>query len=226
MRSLELSRPTRSCTRSSARPHQLARMAMCSAGWPRIAGVHSTVWILAIRAALISRAFSNSWSSFHDGYDAASRSQIALCSRMNSVCMSSRPTHQPSRPPEVPSSAGSTSIRPSAPIRTRPPVPVRMACSNSRHAPVDLGRVPPVRLGVDEGRRPVGRVVGGVLGRARPLHRVVGPVVARRARDADRVLHVGAVAEPVARLELQPGGREDVQRRRGLELVAQQQDCR
>jgi len=47
-------------------------------GWAMIAGVQSTVWILAISAALTSRAFSYScWSSIA-GYSAASRSHIAL----------------------------------------------------------------------------------------------------------------------------------------------------
>ena len=79
-----------------ARPNQLARMPIRSAGWARTAVVHSTVWILAISAATTSRALSNTWSSDHVGYAAASMSQTALCSRMNSVCSSSSPTHQPS----------------------------------------------------------------------------------------------------------------------------------
>ena len=102
-------------------------------------------------AATTSRALSNTWSSSHDGYAACSTSQTALCSRMNSVCSSSRPTHQPSSPPELPSSAGSTSIRPSAPIATLPGLePVADRPLELGRAAVDLRGVPPVRLGVDE----------------------------------------------------------------------------
>ena len=39
-----------------ARPHQLASMAIWTRGWRSIAVVHSTVCILAIRAALMRRA--------------------------------------------------------------------------------------------------------------------------------------------------------------------------
>ena len=41
-----------------ARPHQFAFMASLVVGWAMIAGVHSTVWILAMSAALTSRARS------------------------------------------------------------------------------------------------------------------------------------------------------------------------
>jgi hypothetical protein len=118
--SLSLIRPSSRCTRSSAMPNQLARIPICSTGWARIAVVHSTVWIFAMSAAITRRALSKTWSSLHDGYAACTTSQTALCSRMNAVCSSSSPIHQPSRPPELPSSAGSTSIRPSAPIATFP----------------------------------------------------------------------------------------------------------
>jgi hypothetical protein len=73
-----------------------------------MAVVHSTVWIFAMRAATTRRALSKIWSSGHDGYAACSMSQTALCSRMNTVCSSSSPIHQPSCPPELPSSDGST----------------------------------------------------------------------------------------------------------------------
>ena len=46
-------RPKRSCSFSPARPHQFARSAIFVVGWLITAGVHSTVWILAISAALI-----------------------------------------------------------------------------------------------------------------------------------------------------------------------------
>src|SRR4029453_11651341 len=47
-------------------------------------GPHSTVWIFAIRAALISRALAKFWSSVQPGCSRLSMSQIALCSSMNS----------------------------------------------------------------------------------------------------------------------------------------------
>ena len=37
-------------------PDQVARIAYLVVGWAMIAGVHSVVWIFAIRAALIRRA--------------------------------------------------------------------------------------------------------------------------------------------------------------------------
>ena len=54
--SLVLMRPRYFLTDSCARPHQLAFMPICSAGWVRMAVVQSTVWILAIRALLTRRA--------------------------------------------------------------------------------------------------------------------------------------------------------------------------
>ena len=45
-----------------------------------MAGVHSRVWILAISAALTSRAWSKTSSSDQAGYSRANRSAMALCS--------------------------------------------------------------------------------------------------------------------------------------------------
>ena len=56
MTSLALTRPNIRCTRSPARPHQLARIATLVVGWLMTAVVHSTVWIFAMRAVLTSRA--------------------------------------------------------------------------------------------------------------------------------------------------------------------------
>ena len=50
-------------------------------GWPMTAGVHSTVWIFASTATLISRARWNSSSSSQAGSRPCEQSQIALCSR-------------------------------------------------------------------------------------------------------------------------------------------------
>ena len=90
---------------------------------------------------------------------------------------------------------------------------------------VDLGGVPPVRLGVDERARRIAlgvRVVGG----AGQQDRVRGPGVAGRAGHREGALDVRAVAEPVARLELQPRGGDDVERRRRDHLLAPRQQRR
>lgn len=44
---------------SPASPHQLAAMLILRAGCARMAGVHSKVWIFAIKAELTSLALSN-----------------------------------------------------------------------------------------------------------------------------------------------------------------------
>jgi hypothetical protein len=51
-------RPNRRVTRSPTTPHQLAFIASFVVGCAMIAGVHSTVWILARSAELTSRAVS------------------------------------------------------------------------------------------------------------------------------------------------------------------------
>ena len=51
-------RPKRRRTPLPSSPYQVARIAFSVVGWPMIAGVHSTVWILAISAELIRRALS------------------------------------------------------------------------------------------------------------------------------------------------------------------------
>ena len=66
-------------------PYQFARMPNFVVGCAMIAGVHSTVWIFAISAAVIRRALANSSSSVQSGCSDASRSAIALCSRVKSV---------------------------------------------------------------------------------------------------------------------------------------------
>ena len=88
---------------------QVARAARtswcCSAvlmtGCGRIAGVHSTVWILAISAALTRRACWNSRSSSQVGKSCFRRSQMALCSSANSACSRLRPTHEFSVKPVI-----------------------------------------------------------------------------------------------------------------------------
>jgi hypothetical protein len=51
-------RPTTFVSFSPTIPHQLAFIPILRAGCARIAGVHSTVWILAMRAQLTIRALS------------------------------------------------------------------------------------------------------------------------------------------------------------------------
>ena len=95
-----------------------------------------------------------------------------------------------------------------------------------RVAPVDLRSVPPVRVVGDERRRPVA-VRRRVTPRALDLHRLLGPGIVGVERDEPRVLGlVLAVVEPVVHLELDPRAGEQVQRRRGDELVAGQKLAR
>ena len=154
-----------------------------------IAGVHSTVWILASNAALISRAFWNSSSSDQLGYSAASRSQMALCSRAKSVSSRPRPTHQPGTWPSWSSRGGGSSSPP------RLATIAQLAAGAGAHAGlellvggIDLRCVPPVRLEVDVRGRcaAVVRRPGGIGDRARDEHRVLRKVVARRQRQLPR----------------------------------------
>ena len=115
------------------------------------------------------------------------------------------------------------SIRSSGPIATFP-LPSsgrRTASLELLRAAVDLGCVPPVGLGVDEGAVRV-RVARG----ARHRHRVGRPVVARRAGHREAARRVRAVAEPVAGLELQPRRGEHVERGGGDHLRSTRQQPR
>jgi hypothetical protein len=132
MTSLLLMRPHRFLAFSPARPHQLTIMAFSLVGWAMIAGVHSTVWIFAMSAALMSRARWYSWSSVHVGYSALSRSQIALCSFMNSVCSSARPSQKlPATSAMSSPSCRSAGGSPSGPIRSLPSSFARTLAANS-----------------------------------------------------------------------------------------------
>ena len=59
----------------AGQPDQLTFIPVAMIGFGRIAGVHSMVWIFAIRAELISFALRKSCSSFQRGSWCASRSQ-------------------------------------------------------------------------------------------------------------------------------------------------------
>ena len=91
-----------------------------------MAGVHSTVWILAVSAAVISRARSNSSWSDQDGCSTRSALAIALCSSVNSVCIRSRPSHQlPLTPVTGTPVSGSSGSSRSVSTLSRPPTPAR-----------------------------------------------------------------------------------------------------
>ena len=89
---------------------------------------------------------------------------------------------------------------------------------------VDLRSVPPMGLGIGIGGRP-GVVVGpaGRIGsRAAHRHLAVRPVVAGRDRYVDRIVADRAriaVIEPVVGLELNPGGGQQIEDGRRLEIV-------
>ena len=92
-------------------------------------------------------------------------------------------------------------------------------------AAVDARGVPPVREPVDVGRR---QVLVGVGPRVVPEgvgqpHRVLVPGVPVGKADLEAGLRVAVVGEPVVGLELDPGGRQQVQRRGRREGVAAHQ---
>ncbi len=153
----------------------------------------------------------------------ARRSQIALCSRMKRSAggrgrpRSCRRRRSGRRALRV--SAGRARASSGA-CRSRR---MRSACGEVGIAAVDLRSVPPVGVAGDEGRRPVASALGSRLVR-RDLHRVLRPRVVVGERDRPRVRGLAlAVAEPVVHLELDPDGRQQVERRRRLELVAREE---
>jgi hypothetical protein len=99
-------------------------------------GVHCTVWILAMSAALMSRARWNSSSSPQVGFSARSRSQIALCSSVKSVCITLSPIHQlPLTPVWSTCFFGSSGSSPSGPTVSLPSTPERSCFCVSRSLP-------------------------------------------------------------------------------------------
>src|SRR4051794_3839373 len=104
-------------------------MANHRAGVLTMPGVHSTVWILAMSAELISHAVSNSRWSSQPGFSRLSTSQIALCSLVNSVCRHDRPNQKFSLKPlrSTPGWSGSSGRRPSGSMRSLPSVNERTA---------------------------------------------------------------------------------------------------
>ena len=122
-------RPKRSLSVWPKMPDQFTFMANHSAGALTMPGVHSTVWIFAISAELISQAVSNSRWSSQPGFSRLSTSQIALCSLVNSVCRQDRPNHQFSLKPvrSMPRCSGSSGRRPPGSIFSLPSTNVRSA---------------------------------------------------------------------------------------------------
>jgi len=127
--SLPLSLPNSLCTRSPASPNQFARIAIFVAGWAMTAGVHSTVWIFATSAALIRRARWKISSSDHCGCSARSRSQMALCSSVNRVCIISSPVQNPGISRGSAAGSSGSGGSPSGSTRSLPSVPARTNCS-------------------------------------------------------------------------------------------------
>ena len=213
-------------SRSPRSPYQFARMPNFVVGWAMIAGVHSTVWILAISAALIRRALSNSCSSVQSGCSAASRSAIALCSRHEER------VQERQAEPEVAGDAGEVELvvevaRELAVVVEPEPAALVLAerLGERGLAAVDLGAVPPVRVGrrrTSAGRRSASGE--RVVPRPFDAHRPLGPRVVGGQLELEGLLgQVLAVAEPVVHLELDPGAGEHVHDRGRLELVAGQE---
>jgi hypothetical protein len=123
--SSEPSRPNASVMRAPARPDQFAFMAIRVVGWLITAGVHSTVWILAITATLIRRARWKSSSSDHDGYSRFSASQIALCSSTKSEPIRLSPSHHPGAFAGLSFGSSGSASRPSGPMWSLPSEPLR-----------------------------------------------------------------------------------------------------
>ena len=73
-------------------PYQFARMPNFVVGCAMIAGVHSTVWIFAISAALIRRALLEQLVVVQSRMLGGQPAAIALCSRAKSVCSSASPS--------------------------------------------------------------------------------------------------------------------------------------
>ena len=201
-------------------PYQLELRPIVRPWFGRIAGVHSIEWILAITAALTSRATLNSRLSSQSGYARFRWSQMALCSRANSVCSIATPTHQLriiplSSTPLAPSGRVPSSREPEVAVDAAP-----QAVLGGLVAAVDLRPVPPVGDLVDvrHRRRLADLAAGGVgLGPA-DEHPVLaeappgGVVLVERDLD-DVVLEHLAVGDPVAVLELDPGRGEEVEER-------------
>ena len=162
-------------------------MAILVTGCEMTAGVHSTVWIFATRAALTSRAFSKSWSSSSSGCSRRSRSQIALCSRANTLTSIAHADPEAGHPRRVllrvvvgqRYDAVGSDLEAAALAGAAEPGLVLGAGA------VDRGQVPPVGEHVDEGGWPVrvgrpGRVGSSCAARAS------GPAASRRRPTAGR----------------------------------------
>ena len=206
-------------------PYQFARIPNFVVGCAMIAGVHSTVWIFAISAAVIRRAFAKSSSSVHlrvlGGEPVGDRVVLAREERVQE--------RQPE--PEVPGDAGEVDLRVEVArqlaVRVEAEPAARVLAERARDrrlAAVDLRAVPPVRVGRHPGRGAAALVRERIGARALDPHRPLGPRVVVGELELEWLLgQVLAVAEPVVHLELEPCSGEDVDDRGGLELLARQQ---
>ncbi len=194
---------------------------MSRPGLGRIAGVHSTVWIFAITAALTSRATLKRRVSSQSGWAAFRRSQIALCS-LHEQQVQQRQAHPP-----VAHEAGvldaAWKSRGQRAVVVQPQLAVDAAAQpvlGLLVAAVDLGAVPPVRDLVDERDRHLvlGGAASGPAGCGRrtswPGRSGCAGRVVLGQRHLDRLgQDVLAVGDPVVVLELDPDRRQHVQER-------------
>src|SRR5215211_4459455 len=209
--SLSLMRPASVLMVFPASPHQFASRPRRAVGWSRRAGVHSIVWIFANSAVFMSLARSNRSSSDQPGYSARSLSQIALCSRVKSVCSMTSPIQKPGSSAGCFLLLGSTGIRPSVPIFS---LPSSLELSLLVVA-VDLRAVPPVGVNVDVGRRRpfLFRFAVRIFLRPEDAHRSFGPrIVVRKRYFPGIVLGALTVAQPIAQHELYPRCSKQVER--------------
>ena len=214
--SLVLSRPKRRPNRSPRSPHQLARMPVCIVGLREerrrpLDGVD-----LGDERGVDERGRARTARRRPSLRVApARRSQMALCSRMNSVWNMASPSHQFSLNPvsatnPVWVSSGNVTVLSEQAVLVRANRRVL-----ARIASVDRGAVPPVRLGVDVGRREVLVVIvaGGVPLGLRDPHGGSRTKGRRRGSGISMCASSSrAVGKPVVGLELDPGGGEEVER--------------
>ena len=161
-----------------------------------------------------------SWSSVHSGCSCASRSQMWLCSSVNSVWSMARPIHQLSvNPLKWMPVSGSTGSSPVGSILSLPPSrpQFRGVADRSRRSATRP------TSGCSGWRRPAAASIPAAPGRAPSAEpSSSGDPSRRRARAESRCrLRRGPlVHEPVVHHELNPGGCQQVEQRRRLELVA------
>ena len=186
-----------------------------------MSGVHSTVWILAMSAALTSRACCRAARRSSRGTRAGAGRRWR-CARAENGVEQARPIHQLSAHAGARRSATGRIARGHAVLEHELAALVRPdRIREGEGVAVHLGAVPPVRLRRGKGggprrssgRRSVRSISIGCCG-----HGSSGE------RDQPGALQlVGPVAQPVVDLELDPRSREQVERRRRHEGLAGEQ---